>query len=235
MARFNAADLDHYGSDSNAKFFALKNDKDVATVRFMYNNIDDVEGYAVHQVELPDGKKRYVSCLRNYNEPVDNCPLCAAGYRVMPKLYVPLYDVDADAVKLWERGKTFYSKLSSLCARYNPLVGGTFEIERNGKPGDTQTRYEIYPVGTDQTTLEDLPEIPDPVGTIILDKTYEELQAFLSTGELTTSAEATEEEMPRRRTTAPAARSAAPHGSRPSRPQPVSRRGVPARGNGDVF
>lgn len=237
MARFNAADFDHYGNDSNTKFFALKNDKDVATVRFMYNNVDDIEGYAVHQIELPDGKKRYVSCLRSYNEPVDHCPLCAAGFRVLAKLYVPLYDVDADEVKLWERGKTFYSKLSSLCARYKPLVGGTFEIERNGKPGDTKTSYEVYPVATDETTLTDLPEVPDPVGTIILDKSFEELQDYIETGNLEVSGN-TDEEPPRRRpaqTPQNSANARPGRAQQPSRPQAGARRGVPARGGREVF
>lgn len=244
MARFNGADLDHYGADSNTKFFSLKNDRDVATVRFLYNNIDDVEGYAIHQITLPDGKKRYVSCLRKYNEPVDNCPLCAAGYKVIAKLWVPVYDADADEVKLWERGKSFYSKLSSLCMRYNPLVGGTFEIERNGKPGDTQTRYEIYPVGTDETQLADLPEAPDPMGTIILDKTFEELQEFVETGTLSTSNSDSEEMPVRRRSAAPAGHAAeasapAANTRATTRTQPGRaarpRRSVAARNDCEVF
>ncbi len=228
MARFNASDLEHYGN-STSKFFTLKNDKEVARVRFMYDNIDDVEGYSVHQVELADGTKRYVSCLREYNEPMDKCPLCAAGYKVIAKLYIPVYDEDAKEAKLWERGKTFYSKISSLCSRYNPLVGSSFEIERNGKPGDTQTKYEIYPVGTDELRLDDLPEIPDPLGSIILVKDFEELEQFLNTGQMGGSAES-EDEMPRRRTAA----AGNPAPSRAAQPAP-SRRGVPSRGGREVF
>lgn len=132
MAKFSVNDAENYGGNGGGNFFSLKNDKDVATVRFMYNTIEDVEGYAVHEVEV-DGKKRYVNCLRSYNEPVDKCPLCTARYKVLAKLFVMLYDVDAEEVKVWDRGKTFFSKLSSLCARYNPLVSTPFEIERNGK------------------------------------------------------------------------------------------------------
>ena len=182
MARFNVNEADNYGGNGQGSFFSLKNDKDTATVRFMYNTIDDVEGYAVHEIEV-DGKKRYVNCLRNYNEPIDNCPLCAARYRVLAKLCVMLYDEDAQEIKVWDRGKTFFSKLSSLCARYNPLVSTPFEIERNGKKGDTSTTYETYALETDETAIEDLPEIPELLGTLILDKTYEELEYFLETGE----------------------------------------------------
>lgn len=181
MARFDANEAENYGGQGGGGFFSLKNDKDVATVRFMYNSIDDVEGYSVHEIEV-DGKKRYVNCLREYNQPLDDCPLCAAKSRVIAKLFVILYDVESEEVKIWDRGKTFFSKLSSLCARYSPLVSTPFEIERNGKKGDTKTTYETYALDTDDVTLEDLPEVPELLGTLILDKSYEELEFFLDNG-----------------------------------------------------
>lgn len=181
MARFNINEVENYGGQGGGGFFSLKNDKDVATVRFMYNTIDDVEGYSVHEIEV-DGKKRYVNCLREYNQPLDDCPLCAAKFRVIARLFVILYDVESEEVKIWDRGKTFFSKLSSLCARYNPLVSTPFEIERNGKKGDTKTTYETYALDTDDVTLEDLPEVPELLGTLILDKSYEELEFFLDNG-----------------------------------------------------
>ena len=181
MARFNAQEVENYGGQGGGGFFALKNDKDLATVRFMYETIDDIEGFAVHEVEV-DGKKRYVNCLREYNQPVDDCPLCAAKSRVIAKLFIILYDVESEEIKIWDRGKTFFSKLSSLCARYNPLVSTPFEIERNGKKGDTKTTYETYALDTDDITLEDLPEAPELLGTLILDKSFEELEFFLDNG-----------------------------------------------------
>lgn len=181
MARFNIQEADNYGGQGGGGFFSLKNDKDVATVRFMYNTIDDVEGYAVHELEV-DGRKRYVNCLREYNQPVDDCPLCAAKQRVIAKLFVHVYDEESQEIKIWDRGKTFFSKISSLCARYNPLVSTPFEIERNGKKGDTSTTYETYALATDDLTLEDLPEAQELLGTLILDKTYEELEFYLSNG-----------------------------------------------------
>lgn len=205
MAKFSVNDAENYGGNGGGNFFSLKNDKDVATVRFMYNTIEDVEGYAVHEVEV-DGKKRYVNCLRSYTEPVDKCPLCAARYKVLAKLFVMLYDVDAEEVKVWDRGKTFFSKLSSLCARYNPLVSTPFEIERNGKKGDTKTTYETYALDTDETKLEDLPEIPELLGTLILDKTAEELNYFLDNGVFPGSNEHEQEEQLARRRSAVSAR-----------------------------
>ena len=182
MARFLANEADNYGGNGGSSFFALKDDGDMARVRFMYNSMEDVVGYAVHEVEI-DGKKRYVNCLRAYNEPKSNCPFCANNQFQRAKLYIPLYDIDEEEVKIWERGKNFFAKISAICARYSnantPLVAHTFDVERHGKKGDTGTSYEIYETGADDTRLEDLPEIPEILGTIILDKTADDMEYYL--------------------------------------------------------
>ena len=198
MGRFTANEIDNYGSGGGASsYFTLADDGDMAVVRLMYNGIDDVSGYAVHEVMIGD-KKRYVNCLRSYNEPKSNCPLCNANNFQRAKLYVPLYVVsikhggrgdyeEVGEVRLWERGKTFFQKLAALCARYSnnqvPLVAHTFEIERHGKKGDTSTQYDIFETGSDDTKLEDLPEIPEILGSIVLDKSFEEQEHYLNTGE----------------------------------------------------
>lgn len=181
MARFNYDEADHYGGQGGAGYFSLKNDKDVARVRFLYNGIDDVNGYAVHQVEV-DGKKRWVNCLREYNQPIDNCPFCREKKKVQAKLFVPLYNIDEDKEQIWERGKKFFPKISSVCARYPNLVSHVFEIERNGKKGEQTTTYEIYEVDKDDTTLEDMPEVKDPIGSVILDKSADDMEFYLENG-----------------------------------------------------
>lgn len=181
MARFNYDEADHYGGQGGAGYFSLKNDKDVARVRFLYNGIDDVSGYAVHQVEV-DGKKRWVNCLREYNQPIDNCPFCREKKKVQAKLFVPLYNIDEDKEQIWERGKKFFPKISSVCARYPNLVSHVFEIERNGKKGEQTTTYEIYEVDKDDTTLDDMPEVQDPVGSVILDKSADDMEFYLENG-----------------------------------------------------
>ena len=188
MGRFNYQDSDNYGN-SSSNFFSLKDDGDVARVRFMYNDLKDVVGYAVHEIEV-DGNKRYVNCLRSYNEPKSKCPCCANDYMQKAKIYVPLYNVDTKEVQLWERGKKFLGKLQSICTRYarqdSPLVNHIFEIERNGKKGDQQTTYEVYEVGSDDTTLQDLPEVIEPLGNVVLDKSYDELDSYVRTGSFAT-------------------------------------------------
>ena len=71
MGRVRYDEVDKYGGQGGAGFFSLKDDGDTARVRFMYNGIDDVEAFAVHQIEGEDGRKRYVNCLREYRQPLD--------------------------------------------------------------------------------------------------------------------------------------------------------------------
>ncbi len=185
MGRFGYNDVDNYGGNGGSSFFSLKNDGDTARVRFLYNGMEDVAGYAVHEVTVDD-KRRYVNCLRDYNEPKSKCPFCAANNFQRAKLYIPLYDIDAGEVKIWERGKNFFSKMSGICARYasgnTPLVSHTFDVERHGKKGDTSTTYEIYETGSDDTRLEDLPEAPEVLGSIILDKSASDMEFYLEEG-----------------------------------------------------
>lgn len=181
MGRFSANDAEHYGGNGGGGFFRLANDGDIAKVRFMYKSIDDVEGIAVHQIEI-DGKKRYVNCLRDYNEPKDSCPFCAANKFQVAKLFIPLYNIDEEKIQLWERGKKMFAKMSSLCTRYKNLVSHVFEIERNGKAGEQTTTYEIYEVDSDDTTLDDLPEQPEILGGVVLDKTAEDMEYYLAHG-----------------------------------------------------
>jgi hypothetical protein len=182
MSRFNVNDTDNYGGQGGAGYFSLKNDKDVARVRFMYNGVEDVEGYAVHQITLGE-KERYVNCLREYNEPKDKCPLCVNNNFQIVKFFIPIYNIDEDNTQIWERGKKFSSKISSICARYSNLASHVFEIERNGKAGDLTTTYEIYEVDKDDTTLDDLPEIPLVLGGVVLDKTAEDMEYYLDNGD----------------------------------------------------
>lgn len=183
MARFGISDADKYGNNGNtAGYFKLSNDKDTAHVRFLFDGIEDVEGLAIHQVEI-GGKKRYVNCLREYGQPISDCPMCAANIYSTAKYFIPMVNVDSGDIVVWERGKKFGQKLSSMCARYPHLVSHVFEIERNGKTGDKETTYEVYEVGHDEdVSLEDF-ELPEVLGTMVLDKTAEDMNYYLQNGD----------------------------------------------------
>lgn len=185
MGRVAFDDIDRYGGQGGAGFFSLKNDKDVAQVRILYNGVEDVEGYAVHKVATPDSQYgRYVNCLRKYDEPRENCPFCREGIAQQVRLFIPLYNIDEDKMQIWDRGKKFASKITSLCSRYPDLVSHVFEIERNGKPKEQTTTYEIYEIDKDDTTLEDLDiDIPDMIGGVVLDKSVDDMEYYLEAKE----------------------------------------------------
>ena len=182
MARFNADTIDNYGGQGGAgSYFSLKDDGDIATVRFLYNDANDIEGYAVHEVTI-DGKKKYVNCLREYDQPIDECPFCKARYKQIAKLFIPVYNEDAEKVQFWERGKKFFGDISGICERYknSPVVAKLFEIERHGKKGDTSTTYQIFPLDepADDTKLDDF-EIPDVLGTMVLEKSADDMEFYV--------------------------------------------------------
>jgi len=200
MAKFSLGQENNFGGNGGGGFFSLKNDGDTARVRFLYNGAEDVEGFAVHQVEV-NGKKRYVNCIRETGDAKDVCPLCAAGHFVTAKFFIPLYNVDEDKTMVWERGKQFGSKLGSLCAHYPDLVQTEFEIERNGKSKDPQTTYEIYPCEKDtNVSVEDFKDIKI-LGGLVIDATADDMEDYLQTGEFTCLANDDEDVQPRRRPT----------------------------------
>ena len=192
MARLTGSNIEQYNSgsgNSNSGYFSLKDDKDTARVRFLYESANEVEGYTVHRVSVGD-RERYVNCLVEEGGSVADCPFCQAKFQKFAKLFIPLYNEDADQLQIWERGQKFYGTISGLCARYPNLVSRTFDIERNGKKGEQTTTYSVYPVGdADGTTVQDIlddlgiDKLPDPLGTIILNKTADEMERYIENGE----------------------------------------------------
>lgn len=188
MARFNFEDVDKYGSSGGGTgFFKLADDGDVATVRFLYNSADDIEGYSVHEIPSESGSKKatYVNCIREYNQPISDCPFCRERMPVKSKLFVPLYNEDAEKVQVWERGRKFFTQISSICSRYgkHPIVSQTFDIERVGEKGSTSTVYNIYRTDepADELELSNF-EMPEILGSKILDKTAEDMEYYLESG-----------------------------------------------------
>jgi hypothetical protein len=187
MPRFSYEDADKYGSKGGgANFFQLKQDGETAKVHLLGNDMNDFPGYAVHRVPVGDSY-RYVNCLREAGESVDVCPFCAEGKhnpeisKIYAKVFIPLYDIDSDSVKIWERGKSFYKELSSYASHTPNMSKAVTEIERSGKKGDTNTSYRLYKDSMDEkfdiaNVAEDIPEV---LGTIILDKTAEDMEYYL--------------------------------------------------------
>lgn len=207
MARFGASDYENYGGQGGGGFFSIQNDMEVKRVRFMYETVDDIEGMSVHKVKVVgkngQEKDRYVNCLREYNQPIDDCPFCRARKATQARLFIPVYNIDEDAVQIWDRGKTMFQTLMSACKRYSNekahICNNIFEIERHGKPKDTSTTYGIFQVEKDDTELEDLPEMPKILGGIVLDKSADDMEYYLENEEFPPTDDEEEEAPVRRR------------------------------------
>ena len=185
MAKFGINDADNYGGNG-AGYFTLKDDGDSAVVRFMYNTVDDIEGYAVHRIDVGNGRNRYVSCLReDYNQPMDDCPLCANRNFQQAKFFFNVFDCETEEVKLWERGKNILRQLVPVLNQIQGNICATpIKVIRRGIAGDQNTRYEFVLMKPDKTTLEDLPEATDPMEAIILSYSFDELNDYVRTGVL---------------------------------------------------
>lgn len=181
--KFGVNDAENYGGNS-AGYFSLKDDGDSAIVRFMYNSLDDIEGYAVHRLEFGD-KFRYVGCLREYNDPMEKCPLCANRNLQQAKFYFSVYDAENDEVRIWERGKQILKTLVPVLEQINgPICGTPIKITRHGKAGDQYTKYDFELLEADGCTLEDLPDPINPTEKIILSYSFDELNDYVMTGKL---------------------------------------------------
>lgn len=165
-------------SSSNGSWFQLKNDKDVADVQFVYDNPDDLAPYICHKIKVGD-KERYVDCLSTYGR---ECPLCHAGHQTKAVRFVIMFQHSDQQMKVWERGKTFIQSIQGFMNRYNPISQYVFQIERNGKPGDMKTQYQIYPMPNIQPYDLTGMEIPQIMGSIILEKNEQEMEEYLQTG-----------------------------------------------------
>lgn len=190
MPRFSFEDADKYGGNGASRsYFSLKDDGDTAKIHLLGEDMNDFPGYAVHRVPIGDGY-RYVNCLREAGEPAEVCPFCAQGKhdpeisKVWAKLFLPIYNIDADEVQIWERGKTFFKELSQYCAHTPHVSEAVTEVTRIGKKGDTQTTYRLYELKeSDGFNIADVQDdIPDILGTIILDKTADEMEYYIDHG-----------------------------------------------------
>ena len=188
------------GSNSDIGFFTLKNDGDEAVVRFMCDSVDDFDIQMVHNITLGN-KYRKVACLRDPREPIDNCPMCAAGTPLTTRFFIKLisYNKVADLqtgnvmivpkAMVWERATSYAKTLKSYLDNYGPLSDVICKIIRHGAAGDMKTTYEIVPNLSKQIYRDDI-YVKDPslfgtfetLGSIVMKKDYNEMTTFLTTG-----------------------------------------------------
>lgn len=220
MGRITEEEAQKY-TTSNGSWFQLKNDKDVATIQFVVNTPEDLAPYLCHRVRVGE-KERYVDCLASYGQ---ECPLCHAGHQQKLVRFVIMYQHEDNQMKIWERGSTFIKSLSGYMDRYGKdFTNMVFQIERNGKPGDMKTQYQLFNMpNINPIDLTDM-ETPKIMGAIILEKTAEELEAYLQTGTFPSNEEPTQ--APQRNVFAQPQQQVQPRPQASRREMPVSDRSV---------
>lgn len=218
MGRINPDEMDNYSSSNGSEWLSLKDDGDVERVQFLYDKYEDLDTFAVHKVRLEGNNyDRMVNCIRDYDDPIDCCPLCAAGYKVEPAMILSMYSHNDGKIKIWQRGKTFRKIMESKFNRYPVLSNMVFEIERHGKARDQKTTYEL--ISMPEIAPVDVSEIEKPefIGTVIIDASPDDMQTFLDTGAFPQKNNSNEDSSPRRRIDEPVRRRDVASESRVSR------------------
>ena len=201
MAR---VDFNNIGSSNRAEssspnsigFFSLKNDGDEAIVRFMHDTTESFEILGTHSIQV-NGKFRRINCVRTPSQSVSECPFCNRGERMDYRFFIHLlqYTNNPDGSvnvepKVWERSISYAHKLKEYINNYGPMSDVICKIVRHGKAGDMKTEYEIIPNLSKQVYRDDIFVKKNgcfdgysALGGPVLDKTVEEINEFLNTGD----------------------------------------------------
>lgn len=185
--------------DFAVSYFSLKNNGDEAIVRINYSDVSQFKLMTVHTEKINvNGRSfpRKVNCLRGPKDPTSLCPLCESGSPSRTSFYIPMIqymiDPNTHAVTykhvMWERSMSYAARLKSLMEEYGPLTDCIFKIKRVGEAGSRDTTYEIM-YGNEKMYPEDV-FVKDfsafdnynVLGTMVMDKTYEEMVEFINTG-----------------------------------------------------
>ena len=182
---------------TNSPDFLKLADGEKCLLRFSFKSPNELPIYTVHKITV-DGKFRNLNCIRNFRDPIEKCPLCAADKPYKQVVYITairyITDEDGQLVKaqpvIWERPTGFLKDLNSYYNEYGDLSEMVFTLERTGQMKDT--RYNLMPKNAAIFNKQAYPadfsafEKFNPMGGLILDKAYDEL-VDISAGALPTA------------------------------------------------
>lgn len=126
--------------------FTLANDGDSADVIFLYKTQKDIMiADPVHYIKNFD-YNGYVHCNGK------GCEVCKKGVRVQGRLFIPLYDIESDTIKYWDRSVYFATQIQKdVFGKYPNPSEIVFEIIRHGEARDMSTWYEIRAKGRNKS------------------------------------------------------------------------------------
>lgn len=200
---------------SSIGFFGLKDDGDEAIVRIMHDSTDSFDMLTVHPIEI-DGRYRKVNCIRDAKDSLDKCPMCNSGMKTQSRLFIHLIQYSKDEngnmvaePKTWERPASYAVTLKNLIDEYGPLSESIFKVRRNGARGDMKTTYSVLYGNPNIYKNELYPKVEGAfdnfsvVGTVVMDKTSEEMAEYLITGSFPSKTNAVDDNTSTSKTTAP--------------------------------
>ena len=183
-------------------FFSLKGDGDEAIVRIMHDTVDTFDIVTTHPVQY-NGRFRRLNCIRDPHEPIENCPVCNSGDKVQQRIYIHLikYELSENNTIVgtpcvWERSISYARTLKGLIDDYGPLSECLFKIRRNGAAGSVNTSYSITYCRPDVYNASVYAKIDGAfdnykaVGTVVINKSFDELVNYVNTGNLSTPQQA---------------------------------------------
>lgn len=209
------------GDGTKVGYFKLKDDGDIAIARINLSSTNEFSFAAVHTIGT-NGKWMKVSCLNPLGANNGGCALCAAhsanpkGSISKPakKMFIPMlvsyrdpnaatgYTTPAPVV--WDRPAAFSRELANKLMIAGDLRNTLVLITRNGKAGDMQTTYSMDILPADHPVFK-----PDMIPADFSafnnfniarhsywEKTAEEIQAYLTTGQFPEKAQANSQQVP---------------------------------------
>ena len=196
------------GDGAKVGYFKLKDDGDIAIARINIGSTDELDFAAVHTLNV-NGRWMKVSCLNPLGTNANGCSLCAAhnanpkGAISKPakKVYIPMLVSYRDpnaatgyttpAPVIWERPAAFSRELANKLMIAGNLRNTLVLITRNGKAGDMQTTYsmDILPADHPVFKADMIPADFKAFNNFNIarhsywDKTAEEINTYLTTGQ----------------------------------------------------
>lgn len=174
---------------SSNVFIRLDDGQHVRIV-FFPNEEDLFQQYYSHS----DFKKKIFShpCL------INDCPSCDAGIKRTTKILVPVYDLDADEIRIIDASARQLSNICQILDEYADEPGLAFKYSRTGKQLDTV--YSLTPIFPSKLSKEDrakiakVPELRKQVTEEFLlqalrPKTKEQILEMLNKGQTQTEDE----------------------------------------------
>lgn len=178
-----------YNEEKFGGLFVLKNDGDTADVIFLYQSPEDVLVADVHYLKSGE-YSGYAHCLSG-----KNCPACVKGIRVQTKLFIPVFNIQANEIQFFDRTMRFEPQLQKdVFSRYPNPSEYVFRITRHGEAGSVDTTYEIVAVGKNtyksysQILAENNATMPEYYENICRSLSAAEMQDLLVSGDKPTNA-----------------------------------------------